>query len=169
MQKNNKKSSKRDIIQLDYFMTSMSKNESTFNNLENLSLIDKLSLIENNKNLNHLKKSDYEFISEIGRGSYSKVLKAKNIHDNKFKAIKIIDREFMEKENKLYQVYIETEVLKIINHPLIVKCDGFFSSSNKFYIVMEYVQNSDFSEFLNTFSTKFFNILLLIINKNYKN
>jgi len=107
------------------------------------------------------KKSDFEILAELGRGSYSKVLKANYIAEEKLKAIKVIDRDFMEKEGKLYQVYLEADLLHKINHPLIIKCDGMFSSGRKIYLVLDYVENSDFSEFLKINSNYY------IYNHNY--
>lgn len=46
---------------------------------------------------NIFKKDDFEFIGNIGRGSYAKVVKAKLIRDNTIYAVKIINRPFVEK------------------------------------------------------------------------
>ena len=45
------------------------------------------------------KKSDFEILGLLGRGSYAKVVKAKLIENDTIYAIKIIDKTFIEKVN----------------------------------------------------------------------
>ena len=63
-----------------------------------------------------------------------------------------MDKDFMEKENKLYQIYLEADLLSKINHDLVIKFDGMFSSGSKINFVLEYIENSDLSEFLKIYS-----------------
>lgn len=42
---------------------------------------------------------DFELMYVLGRGSYAKVVKAKNIFTDKFYALKIIDKKFLAKVN----------------------------------------------------------------------
>lgn len=46
---------------------------------------------------NTYSKSDFEIISVLGKGAYAKVVKAKYLKDNSFKAIKIIEKSFIER------------------------------------------------------------------------
>jgi len=145
-----KKLHKKEMTEEEYFRDSLQK-DSIFSNFENLNLREKLSFTIPNENPNEFKKSDFEILSELGRGSYSKVIKAKYLKDEKIKAIKVMDKDFMDKENKLYQIYLEADLLSKMNHDLIIKYDGRFSSGRKTYIVLEYIENSDLSEFLKIF------------------
>ena len=43
--------------------------------------------------------NDFELMYVLGRGSYAKVVKAKNIFTDKFYALKIIDKKFLAKVN----------------------------------------------------------------------
>ena len=42
-------------------------------------------------------KNDFEVLELLGKGAYAKVVKAKCLRENMIKAIKIIDRHFMER------------------------------------------------------------------------
>ena len=53
--------------------------------------------------LNVFSKKDFEVIELLGKGAYAKVVKALHLKTKEVKAIKIMDRTFMEKEKKLYQ------------------------------------------------------------------
>ena len=43
------------------------------------------------------RKNDFDILGLLGRGAYAKVVKAKHIQDNTIYAIKIVDRNFIEK------------------------------------------------------------------------
>ena len=74
MEKNQKKSHKKEMTEEEYFQDSYQK-DSILSNFENLSFREKLSFSIIFENTNEFKKSDFEILSELGRGSYSKVLK----------------------------------------------------------------------------------------------
>ena len=95
-------------------------------------------------------KNDFEILSISGKGAYGTVLKVNLKGDNskKLYAIKVIDIYTMIKYNKLYQVYLENEILSLLDSPYIVNVVGGFQSESKIYIVMEYVNNGDFSDLL---------------------
>lgn len=143
------KRTRKEMTEEEYFRDSTVMRDSILSNFDNLTIKDKHDLTMTMiGEMKQYKKSDFEILAELGRGSYSKVLKAKYIKDNKIKAIKVMDKDFMEKENKLYQVYLEADLLSKINHSLIIKCDGMFLSGKKIYLVLEYAENSDLSTFL---------------------
>ena len=67
-------------------------------------IVDKL-LITGNKEQAYIpfptkniySKNDFEVLELLGKGAYAKVVKAKCLRENMIKAIKIIDRHFMER------------------------------------------------------------------------
>ena len=99
-------------------------------------------------NNSSLKESDYIKVSQLGSGSYGKVFKAKNKETNKVYAIKEINKVNLIKENKYYQIIIENEMLKICNHPNIVKYYGFYENKEIFSIVEEYCPYGDLAAFI---------------------
>ena len=174
MEKLKQKPAKKEMTDEEYFKDSLCNRSSILSNFENLTIKDKFDLTLISEYKKSFKKSDFEILAELGRGSYSKVLKARHIKEGEIKAIKIMNRDFMEKEGKLYQIHLEADLLHKINHPLIIKCDGMFSSGRKIYLVLEYVENFDLSEFLkinsnlNTFNLlffiKYFSIIVIIMS-----
>ena len=152
MEKIKRISHKKEMTEDEYFRDSLCQNNSLLSNFENLSLREKLSFSITCENPNEFKKSDFEILLDVGICCYSIVLKAKYLKDQKIKAIKVMDKDFMEKENKLYQIYLEADLLTKMNHDLIIKFDGRFSSGRNTYLVLEHIENSDLSEFLKIFS-----------------
>ena len=102
-----------------------------------------------NNNNSTIKESDYIKISKLGSGSYGQVYKAKHKETNKIYAIKEINKAKLIKENKYYQAIIENEMLKICNHPNVVKYFGFYEDKENFSIIEEYCPYGDFASFIN--------------------
>lgn len=95
-------------------------------------------------------KNDFEIIALAGKGAYARVLRAKYLPEPQgpLKAIKVMEIDAMEKNNKLYQIYLENEVLMDLSHPNIVNIEGIFEDKGKINIILEYLSKGDFSDFL---------------------
>ena len=111
------------------------------------------------KSKKEYKKDDFEVLALSGKGAYGTVLQVKLKSDiekeklnknrkEKFYAIKVMDIESMRKVNKLYQVYLESQILNELNSPFIVQIYGTFYSKKKIYIVLDYLSHGDFATFL---------------------
>ena len=109
------------------------------------------------------KSDDFEIISLSGKGAYGSVLKAtlKSDPSNKLYAIKVMDIKALTRIKKLYQAYLECDILFQINNPYIVDIKGSFIEHGKIYLVMEYLSKGDFSDFIRlNFPLKIVNIKL---------
>lgn len=93
--------------------------------------------------------NDFKFIKVIGKGAFSKVYLAENLHNNKEYAIKLTDKSYLEKENRLHYFYIEKEIMMSLDHPLIAKVYSGFEHENLIGIVMDYYKNGDLFDFIN--------------------
>ncbi|KAJ3083517.1 3-phosphoinositide dependent protein kinase-1, partial [Quaeritorhiza haematococci] len=87
--------------------------------------------------------TDFEFGHQLGEGSYSTVVYAKELSTSREFAVKILDKKHIIKEKKVKYVQIEKEVLNRINHPFIVKLFYTFQDAYSLYFVLEYVRNGD--------------------------
>ena len=160
----------------DYYRCRNIKKRITFDKKKmNIQFSDnKIKIIKNNlKKLNNdyeqlpipfkskheFKKSDFDVISLSGKGAYGTVLQVKlkdpnselenkNKTKDKYYAIKVMDIESMKRVNKLYQVYLESQILNELNNPLIVQIYGTFQSKAKVYMVLDYLSKGDFATFL---------------------
>ena len=100
------------------------------------------------KILNEFSKNDFEIIGFLGKGNFAQVLKARNLEKNSIHALKIVDKPFLEKEDKLYQVFVENEVLRVLEHPNVIKIQGIFEENDKIYTVLDYCSAGDFFELI---------------------
>lgn len=105
---------------------------------------------------NFFTSKDFEIKSTLGNGAYAKVIKAKHIKTNELYAIKIIEKRLMDKEEKLYQIYVENEIMSRCNHPNILKLFGCYEDNEKVYLVLEYSNKGNLFEFI-------------LLNSNIKN
>ena len=125
----------------NYFKDSRVSAEEYF--MEESDMDDKSSFVSKKENQENL----YNSINNINN-SYGQVFKAKHKETNKIYAIKEINKAKLIKENKYYQVIIENEMLKVCNHPNIVKYFGFYETSQNFAIIEEYCPYGDLSFFI---------------------
>lgn len=102
------------------------------------------------KTKNKFKKDDFDVVSLSGKGAYGTVLKVKfkNDKSGKFYAIKTMDVFALERIHKLYQAYLECDILSQLDSPYIVDILGAFDEHSKIYIVMQYLSKGDFSDFI---------------------
>ncbi len=102
------------------------------------------------KTKNVFKKDDFDVIALSGKGAYGTVLKVKLKSDKsgKFYAIKVMDVLALDRIKKLYQAYLECDILSQLDSPYIVDILGAFDEHKKIYIVMQYLSKGDFSDFI---------------------
>ena len=89
----------------------------------------------------------YELENSLGKGKYGIVKKGRHKKSGKEVAIKIVKK----KDLSLMDIELlkrEIEVLKICQHPNIIRFYDVFENSDYIYIVMEYLQGGDFFSYL---------------------
>lgn len=91
---------------------------------------------------------DFEILSLLGSGAYAKVYKAKLKKTGELFAIKKIDKVAIEKEEKLFQIFMENEFLNALSHPNIVKTFGVYEDEERICIVLEYVPKGTLTCFI---------------------
>jgi len=94
------------------------------------------------------KPQDFYVLSTIGKGAYAKVVLAKLKKTGVLYAIKIFEKNWLEKENKKYHIYIENDILNQLSHPNIINIFGAYEESFSIYLVLEYCNKGDLSEFV---------------------
>lgn len=89
---------------------------------------------------------DFEVIKHIGRGSYADVYIVKSLIDGKIYAMKKIDKNFIEKQGKNHQVFVERVILDKFNHRGIVKLYTTFQTANSLCSILEFIEGGEFSD-----------------------
>ncbi|KAL9679323.1 hypothetical protein QQ045_017181 [Rhodiola kirilowii] len=80
---------------------------------------------------------DFELGKIYGVGSYSKVVRARKKDTGAIYALKIMDKKFITKENKIAYVKLERIVLDQLDHPGIVRLSFTFQDTFSLYMALE--------------------------------
>ena len=97
---------------------------------------------------------DFILIKIIGKGSFGVVYLAKKQNSDKLYAIKMIDKKIADTKMRRYFDY-EIKILKMLNHPNIVKFEIIKKSLHNYYIIMEYVNGGVLSDYLKKYKLKY--------------
>ncbi|KAJ0400376.1 hypothetical protein ATCC90586_008489 [Pythium insidiosum] len=92
---------------------------------------------------------DFLFGSVLGQGSYAKVFHARHKKNKVEFAVKVMDQNFIRKENKTAFVLTERKVLSRLHHPNIVRFYCSFKDSQSLYLVMELCKGGDLFGLIN--------------------
>lgn len=89
----------------------------------------------------------YKLVKTIGKGNFARVMLARHTPTNSEVAIKIIDKTQLN-TNSLEKLFREVSIMKVLNHPNIVKLYEVIETDRTLYLVMEYISNGEIFEFL---------------------
>ena len=89
----------------------------------------------------------YRLLKTIGKGNFARVMLARHLVTNNEVAIKIIDKTQLN-PNSLEKLFREVSIMKILQHPNIVKLYEVIETDKTLYLVMEYVNNGEVFEYL---------------------
>ncbi|XP_029973604.1 MAP/microtubule affinity-regulating kinase 3a isoform X5 [Salarias fasciatus] len=90
---------------------------------------------------------NYRLLKTIGKGNFAKVKLARHILTGREVAIKIIDKTQLN-PNSLQKLLREVRIMKILNHPNIVKLFEVIETDRTLYLVMEYASGGEVFDYL---------------------
>ncbi|XP_021704676.1 MAP/microtubule affinity-regulating kinase 3 isoform X20 [Aedes aegypti] len=89
----------------------------------------------------------YKLLKTIGKGNFAKVKLAKHVPTSKEVAIKIIDKTQLN-ASSLQKLYREVRIMKLLDHPNIVKLFQVIETEKTLYLVMEYASGGEVFDYL---------------------
>ncbi|GIX86962.1 hypothetical protein CDAR_537076 [Caerostris darwini] len=89
----------------------------------------------------------YRLLKTIGKGNFAKVKLAKHLPTGKEVAIKIIDKTQLN-PSSLQKLFREVRIMKILDHPNIVKLFQVIETEKTLYLVMEYASGGEVFDYL---------------------
>ncbi|XP_053344550.1 MAP/microtubule affinity-regulating kinase 3 isoform X3 [Clarias gariepinus] len=90
---------------------------------------------------------NYRLLKTIGKGNFAKVKLARHILTGREVAIKIIDKTQLN-PTSLQKLFREVRIMKILNHPNIVKLFEVIETEKTLYLVMEYASGGEVFDYL---------------------
>ncbi|XP_067849492.1 serine/threonine-protein kinase SIK1 isoform X2 [Heptranchias perlo] len=91
----------------------------------------------------------YDIEKTLGKGNFAVVKLARHRVTRSRVAIKIIDKTRLDPSN-LEKIYREVQIMKLLNHPHIIKLYQVMETQDMLYIVTEYAQNGEMFDYLST-------------------
>lgn len=93
-------------------------------------------------------RDNYLIGSSMGTSTYGEVRKCKHSRSNIVRAVKILKKEKLDDmENE--RLHNEIEMLKVLDHPSILKIHEFYEDDKRFYFVMELCSGGELYDELN--------------------
>uniref|UniRef100_A0A8B9JM12 MAP/microtubule affinity-regulating kinase 3 n=1 Tax=Astyanax mexicanus TaxID=7994 RepID=A0A8B9JM12_ASTMX len=90
---------------------------------------------------------NYRLLKTIGKGNFAKVKLARHILTGKEVAVKIIDKTQLN-SSSLQKLFREVRIMKLLNHPNIVKLFEVIETEKTLYLVMEYASGGEVFDYL---------------------
>ena len=99
---------------------------------------------------NKYTKNDFETLQDksIGNGTFGSVWKVRNKITKEICAIKVINKEYIIKQNMTEQIKKEIEIMYKLNHPHIIKLLSHFEDNDDFCLIMEYASRGQLYSFI---------------------
>uniref|UniRef100_A0A7N6B308 Serine/threonine-protein kinase Sgk1 n=1 Tax=Anabas testudineus TaxID=64144 RepID=A0A7N6B308_ANATE len=90
------------------------------------------------------KPTDFDFLKVIGKGSFGKVFLAKRKHDEKYYAVKVLQKKIILNRKEQKHIMAERNVLlKNVKHPFLVGLHYSFQTTDKLYFVLDFINGGE--------------------------
>ncbi|KAG9351674.1 hypothetical protein JZ751_022925, partial [Albula glossodonta] len=90
---------------------------------------------------------NYRLLKTIGKGNFAKVKLARHVLTGREVAVKIIDKTQLN-SSSLQKLFREVRIMKLLNHPNIVKLFEVIETEKSLYLVMEYASGGEVFDYL---------------------
>uniref|UniRef100_A0A674MPQ0 MAP/microtubule affinity-regulating kinase 3 n=1 Tax=Takifugu rubripes TaxID=31033 RepID=A0A674MPQ0_TAKRU len=90
---------------------------------------------------------NYRLLKTIGKGNFAKVKLARHVLTGREVAVKIIDKTQLN-PTSLQKLFREVRIMKLLNHPNIVKLFEVIETEKTLYLVMEYASGGEVFDYL---------------------
>ena len=91
-------------------------------------------------------RDTYKIGNKIGDGSFSSVRRIKHRETLEKRAVKTIHKKYINDETERRAVMTEVSLLKIVDHPNIIRLHEFYQDERNYYIITEYCSGGELFE-----------------------
>ncbi|KKA30245.1 hypothetical protein TD95_002228 [Thielaviopsis punctulata] len=104
-------------------------------------------MIDSEHRVAPFRHGSYEMLSEVGKGSFARVMKARNIETNVIYAIKMVNKKRLNAK-LMANLQTEIQIMKNTRHPGTIMLEEFYDTEGHVNLVMEFCKLGDLSKFI---------------------
>ena len=90
----------------------------------------------------------YQIEKTIGEGTFGKVKLGYHIPTGEKVSIKILEKDKIQDKEDLKRISREIKIIKLLNHPNIIKIYQIIEDSKNYYIIMEYAKGGELFDYI---------------------
>lgn len=86
---------------------------------------------------------DFQILRTLGTGSFGRVHLVRSVHNNRYYAIKVLKKAQIVKMKQVEHTNDERRMLKIVEHPFLIRMWGTFQDSCSVFMVMDFIEGGE--------------------------
>lgn len=87
--------------------------------------------------------TDFHIMRTLGTGSFGRVHLVRSIHNGRYYAIKVLKKQQVVKMKQVEHTNDERRMLKLVEHPFLIRMWGTFQDSKNLFMVMDYIEGGE--------------------------
>lgn len=87
--------------------------------------------------------TDFRIMRTLGTGSFGRVHLVRSAHNGRYYAIKVLKKQQVVKMKQVEHTNDERRMLKLVEHPFLIRMWGTFQDSKNLFMVMDYIEGGE--------------------------
>lgn len=87
--------------------------------------------------------ADFRILRTLGTGSFGRVHLVRSAHNGRYYAIKVLKKQQVVKMKQVEHTNDERRMLKLVEHPFLIRMWGTFQDSKNLFMVMDYIEGGE--------------------------
>ncbi|CCC66670.1 hypothetical protein NCAS_0A01100 [Naumovozyma castellii] len=86
---------------------------------------------------------DFQVMRTLGTGSFGRVHLVRSVHNGRYYAIKVLKKQQVVRMKQIEHTNDERRMLKLVEHPFLIRMWGTFQDSRNLFMVMDYIEGGE--------------------------
>lgn len=87
--------------------------------------------------------ADFHIMRTLGTGSFGRVHLVRSVHNGRYYAIKVLKKQQVVKMKQVEHTNDERRMLKLVEHPFLIRMWGTFQDLKNLFMVMDYIEGGE--------------------------
>lgn len=87
--------------------------------------------------------NDFQIMRTLGTGSFGRVHLVRSVHNGRYYAIKVLKKHQVVKMKQIEHTNDERRMLKLVEHPFLIRMWGTFQDAKNLFMVMDYIEGGE--------------------------